>query len=128
MPPSRPAARLTFGCWNEIQEVCWTPPSLARLLSSLLAGAADGIAAHATRGPDGLAALADVAADLVRAALGLGEGAGLVLGAAGTFEVAGFVGPAERERRTYLPVVGLMSPPSLKGISRLSPAPEAAEP
>lgn len=70
--------------------------ALARLLTSLLARAADGIAAHATRGPDRLAALADVAADLVRAALGLGEGAGLVLRATGAFEVACFVGPAKK--------------------------------
>lgn len=72
---------------------------LTRLLPGLLARAADGIAAHAARGPDRLAALADVAADLVRAALGLGEGAGLVFGPAGALEVTCFVRPAERGKR-----------------------------
>lgn len=32
------------------------------------------------------------------------------------------------ERQTYRPVALLMSPPSSRGISRLSPAPDAAEP
>ena len=68
------------------------------LLVRPLARAVGGVTRHRPGGADGLAALADVAAHVVVAALGLGVRCRLVFGSAHAFEVASF-GGAVRERR-----------------------------
>ena len=101
---------------------------------------------HRPRGPNRVASLSNVAPHVVVASLRVGVRGRFVLWSAEAFEVGGFGGsggerqPSSagekgdwgwgrwRERMSYRPVEGFTSPPSDKGISRLLPAPDAAEP